>query len=73
MPEGYVTVNVEGTSLVTISNGDTVFDIVGSSSEMYPELPYVERRDELSCVVGELVREDDVDAYVIPPFVQIDP
>jgi len=56
MPEGFITVNVEGTSLVTISNGDTVFDIVGLSSEMYPELPYVERRDEL-CIKQSVFRD----------------
>ncbi len=48
MPEGYLTVSVEGSTLVTIANGDTVFDIVGAGAEMYPELPYVEKRDELT-------------------------
>ncbi len=48
MPDGYLSVNVEGSTLVTIANGDTVFDIVGGSAEMYPELPYVDHRDELT-------------------------
>lgn len=48
MPEGRLTVSVEGGALVTIANGDTVFDIVGTSAETYPELPYVEKRDELT-------------------------
>ena len=56
MPEGYLTINVEGNSLVTISNGDTVFDIVGANAEMYPELPYVEHRDEL-CISQKAFRD----------------
>ncbi|MBO4583597.1 MAG: DNA polymerase III subunit beta [Clostridia bacterium] len=59
MPEGYLTVSVEGSTLVTIANGDTVFDIVGASAEMYPELPYVEHRDEL--VISQKVFRDMIE------------
>lgn len=59
MPEGYITIDVEGNSLVTISNGDTVFDIVGGSVDMYPDLPYVEKGDEL--VVKQSVFRDMVE------------
>ena len=59
MPSGFLTISVEGSTLVTIANGDTVFDIVGASAETYPELPHVDQRDEL--VIPQKVFRDMIE------------